>query len=220
MKISNLFIITFLLFIGCKTEKESKTVEKELSILEKVAYAHGYEKWKDLDEIQFSFNVDRDSSHFERNWTWKLKTNEVILKTASDTIKYNRASIDSTTTGADRGFINDKYWLLAPFNLIWDKNITHEHITESEAPISKEKMQKLTIVYSNEGGYTPGDAYDFYFSEDYVIKEWAFRRANAAEASLVTTWEDYETFNGIPIAKTHQRSEGNWKLYFTNIKVN
>ena len=48
-------------------------------------------------------------------------------------------------------------------------------------------MQKLTIVYGDEGGYTPGDAYDFYFGDDHIIKEWVFRKGNATEPSTMTT---------------------------------
>ncbi len=219
----NLITLLFLVIIisSCKTEtnKETKEVEKELSILEKIAFAHGYENWKNINEVQFSFNVDRDTTHFERNWTWRPKTNDVILKSNQDTIQYNRVNLDSITTKTNGGFVNDKYWFIAPFNLIWDKNITHQYSEVSEAPISKEKMQKLTIVYSNEGGYTPGDAYDFYFGEDYLLKEWVFRKTNSPEPSLTTSWEDYETFNGLKIAKTHKRDTGNWKLYFTDIVV-
>ncbi|NER12390.1 hypothetical protein GWK08_02970 [Leptobacterium flavescens] len=219
-RVAAIFVLS-VLFFSCKTEtkNEEKKVEKELTILEKVAYAHGYENWKNVEEIQFSFNVDRDSSHFERNWTWKPKTNDVILKTAQDTVSYNRANVDSLTTNADRGFINDKYWLLAPFNLIWDKGITHEYTEEAEAPIAKTTMHKLTIVYNNEGGYTPGDAYDFYFGDDYLLKEWVFRKGNAPEPSLTTTWENYEEHNGLKLATVYNRESGNWKLYFTNIQV-
>lgn len=223
MKKLSILILLALTIASCKTEtkKEIQSIEKELSILEKVAYAHGYEAWRNVNEIQFTFNVDRDSSHFERNWTWRPKTNDVILKSKlqEGEISYNRNSLDSITTNADKGFINDKYWLLAPFNLIWDKGLTHTYIEKAEAPISKQEMKKLTIVYSNEGGYTPGDAYDFYFGDDFIIKEWVFREANSEKASLITTWEDYETFNGLKIAKTHQRDIGNWKLSFTDISV-
>jgi len=36
---------------------------------------------------------------------------------------------------------------------------------------------------------------------------------------MTTTWEGYENFNGIEIAKKHKDSIGNFKLYFTNISV-
>ncbi len=216
-------ILPFLaiILIGCKTEKkqEKKIIQKELTLLEKVAHTSGYTNWKNVEELKFTFNVDRDTSHSERTWIWKVGKNQVTSITKEDTLSYNRANMDSIATKRNGGFINDKYWLMAPFNLIWDKgNFTHTHKVNEIAPISKSPMQKLTIVYSSEGGYTPGDAYDFYFEDDYLIKEWVFRRTNQKEASLVTTWEDYVEKGGLKIAQTHKNTEG-FKLYFTDIEV-
>ena len=109
---------------------------------------------------------------------------------------------------------------MAPFNLMWDSgNYTYEHTAEATAPISKEPMQKLTIVYANEGGYTPGDAYDFYFKDDYIIREWAYRKSNQEEPNLVSTWEDYVEMQGLQLAKQHNRPEGGTNLYFTGLTV-
>jgi hypothetical protein len=80
-------------------------------------------------------------------------------------------------------------------------------------------MQKLTIVYGTKGGYTPGDAYDFYFEDDMVIKEWAFRKGNQEEPNMVTSWEAYQDFNGLNIATMHKRPGGHFKLYFTGVTV-
>tara|TARA_R110002051_G_scaffold12090_4_gene42983 strand:- start:1627 stop:2307 length:681 start_codon:yes stop_codon:yes gene_type:complete len=221
-KYTFVFAIVTMLFVSCKSDKKSeiKSEVAELTILEKVANAHGFEKWNNLKELEFTFNVDRDTTHYDRTWIWNTKTNDVTAMSATDTLSYNRKSVDSLSMKTDGGFINDKYWLLAPYNLIWDKdNFTFEHTTEADAPISNTKMQKLTIVYGNEGGYTPGDAYDFYFGDDYVIKEWVFRKGNAPEPSTMTTWEDYMDADGLKIARMHQNKERNFKLYFTNIKV-
>lgn len=217
------FLIALTLIISCKETKKQeapKPVEKELTILEKVANAHGFENWKDVEQLQFTFNVDRGENHFERTWNWRTKSNDVLMMADKDTLAYNRKKIDSSSQKANGAFVNDKFWLLAPFNLVWDSaNITFEHLEKSEAPISKKPMQKLTIVYGSEGGYTPGDAYDFYFEADYLIKEWIFRKANAAEPSMTTTWENYTTHNGLKIALDHKNAEGNFKLYFTDLKT-
>lgn len=213
-----LFIVTLLLLIvSCKEEKKVET--KELTIAEKIANAHGFENWKNVSQINFTFNVDRDSSHFERSWTWKPKTDDVILISGKDTISFNRKSVDSTSLNADKGFINDKYWLLAPYQLIWDKSATISEPAKAEAPMSKTEMNKITLTYSNEGGYTPGDAYDFYYGDDFLIKEWVFRQGNAKEPSMITSWENYKDFNGLTIGLDHKKPEGNWKLYFTGIDV-
>lgn len=202
------------------SEKTIKNHIQETTILEKIANASGFQNWKNVEEIKFTFNVDRDTTHFERSWVWKPKTNDITAITADKTLEYNWSNMDSTAYKTNGGFINDKYWLLTPFQLVWDAdNFTHKHSLEAEAPISKKPMQKLTIVYGNEGGYTPGDAYDFYFGEDYSIQEWVFRKGNAPTPSMITTFEDYEEINGLKLAKSHKRPDGNFNLYFTGIEV-
>lgn len=197
----------------------NNTIQEE-NILEKVANAHGFQNWKNVSEIKFTFNVDRDTTHFERDWTWNPKTNDITATSSKGTVSYNWADMDSTAYKINAGFINDKFWLLAPFQLIWDSdNLTHEHSKNAEAPISRQPMQKLTIVYGSEGGYTPGDAYDFYFKDDYLIKEWVFRKSNQPEPSMTTTFEDHKELNGLNIATMHKMSEGNFKLYFTRVEV-
>lgn len=214
-------LLLILIIMGCKMEKkpEQPLVATEPTILENIANAHGMQQWKNIKELQFTFNVDRDTSHFERTWIWKPKTNDITAITKSDTLTYNWSKMDSVAYKTNGGFINDKYWLLAPFNLIWDEdNFTHTFKEQEEAPISKKAMDKLTIVYSSEGGYTPGDAYDFYFGDDYMLKEWVFRKGNQPEASLVTTWEDYVEIDGLKIAKMHKNNDG-FQLYFTHIEA-
>ncbi|MDN3724569.1 hypothetical protein QRD02_09250 [Aequorivita sp. SDUM287046] len=226
---ANLFVL--LLLLGCNNSSKkiadenlnevliTKDSLQNLDIRYKIANANGFENWKNVSELAFTFNVDRDQNHFQRSWIWKPKTADITMITGNDTLQYNRAKMDSLIEKADAAFINDKYWLLAPFQLIWDENIT---ITEKEkviAPISKNVLNQLTIVYGNEGGYTPGDAYDFFYDQNFKIKEWNFRKGNIEKPSMTTTWEDYENFKGIEIAKTHKDSTNNFQLYFTNISV-
>ncbi|WP_062053090.1 hypothetical protein [Aquimarina longa] len=187
---------------------------------EAIAHANGFQYWKKVTEIKFTFNIDKDTTHFEQSWSWKPKNDVVTLISEKDTITYNRTTIDSISIKTDQEFINDKFWLLAPFNLVWDaSNFTSEHQVNAIAPISKTKMQKLTVVYKNKGGYTPGDAYDFYFEGDFIIKEWVYRKKNQLKPSISTTWEDYQDFSGIKIAKTHKVNQGNRTLYFTGIEI-
>lgn len=219
MKKSIILLIILITSVSCKHKQETKVAEKEVSIAEKIAKANGFENWKNVAQINFTFNVDKDTTHFERSWSWKPKTGDVTLISGKDTISYNRKSVDSISLKADKSFINDKFWLLAPFQLVWDSGTTiSEPITE-EAPISKTQLNKITLTYPNEGGYTPGDAYDFYFGDDFIVKEWIFRRGNAKEPTIMTSWENYQDFNGVKIALEHKKPEENWKLYFTDVKV-
>ncbi|QBA63487.1 hypothetical protein [Muriicola soli] len=220
MSVKSFVLPAFLLLVvACKSDKKADPVKEE-TIIEKVAKAHGIEEWNGVEEIRFTFNVDRDTMHFERHWKWDTKTHEVQGISRGDTIIYNRKAIDSLSQNADAAFINDKYWLLAPINIFWDrKNLTYNFEDKVLAPISNDSLSKLTVVYGSDGGYTPGDAYDFYLGEDYQIKEWVFRKSNSPEPSSTTTWEDYVDLNGLKISRMHKNKEGNFSLYFTNVEV-
>ena len=138
--------------VSCKTETKEQNNQteiiseekKELSIAKKIAQAHGFDNWKNVNEIEFSFSVDRGDNHFERSWTWNPKTNDITLVSEKDTINFNRASIDSLSLKADQGFINDKYWLLAPFQLVWDEGTTISNPVKELSPISKTEFNKIT----------------------------------------------------------------------------
>jgi len=217
MRTLGTFLCFLLILVSCKnnTKKETSTPEKELTIAQKIANAHGIENWDKVAKIEFTFNT----SHSARSWSWEPKTDNVTLINKGDTISYNRSKIDSTVIDADRAFINDKYWFLAPFQLVWDKGTTISGPVKAMAPISKTEMNKISLIYPKEGGYTPGDAYDFYFGDDYIIREWIYRKGNQAEPSMMTTWEDYEDFDGLKLSKMHKNPEENWELYFTGIHL-
>ncbi len=231
MKKAVFFLLTIMLILSCNNAENStkirqnsglsldQNVNQKLSVAEKIANKNGYNNWKDVSEISFTFNVYRGDNHFERSWVWNPKTDDVLMMSSKDTVHYNRANIDSSNQKNDASFINDKYWLLAPFNLVWDVGTTFSVKHNVIAPISKDTLNQLTIVYSNVGGYTPGDAYDFFYGKDFLIKEWTYRKNNDSIPSLNTTWEDYENFNGITISKTRKDSTGLFNIIFTNISV-
>lgn len=216
-----LILFSLLVLISsCKTEKKAEIPAVEMTILEKVANAHGVENWNAVKEIRFTFNVDRDTTHFERQWKWNTRTQDVMSTSAGEAVIYNRKQVDSLSQKADAAFINDKYWLLAPINIFWDRdNLTYTFEEKALAPISNDSLAKLTVVYGSDGGYTPGDAYDFYLGDDYLVKEWVFRRSNRPEPSSTTTWEGYKELNGIKISTMHRNAEGNFSLYFTDVEV-
>ncbi|MBU2939309.1 hypothetical protein KO494_07135 [Lacinutrix sp. C3R15] len=217
----NTYFLACILFvlISCNKE-EKKGIEKELSIAEKIANAHGFKNWNKVSKIDFTFNVDKDSTLFERSWSWKPKTNDITLISNKDTINFNRKTLDSTSRKADQSFINDKFWLLTPFQLVWDSNTTITKPSQEKAPISNSLLNKITLTYSNKGGYTPGDAYDFYYDNNYFIKEWIYRKGNAKTPTLITTFENYKGFNGIFIATDHIKKGENWNLNFSKIQIN
>lgn len=223
MKQFYLIIIAVTLIFACKNDS-SKNVASEietsaLTTAQKIANAHGFENWKNVSEISFTFNVDRDTTHYERQWKWQPKSNDVRMIAGTDTIAFNRNNLDSISTVHDRAFINDKYWLLVPFQLVWDSKAEISEPLKAQAPVSDNTLNKVTITYTQKGGYTPGDAYDIFFDDNYIIQEWIYRSQNAAEPSLINTFENYTTINGLKFAQDHKQKDVNWNLNFTNIEV-
>ena len=221
-KILFAFILASITF-SCKNSSDNSESEKnqtpELTTLEKVAQAHGYDNWKNIEHLTYTFNVNRDTTHFERSWQWQPQKNQIKMLTAQDTVEYVRQDMDSIQLKADQAFINDKYWLLFPFQLVWDKGFQHSEKDSIKAPISNQEMKEITIAYDSKDGYTPGDTYKIYVDQDFIIREWSYTPSGSKEPRLATTWDDYVEINGLKIAQSHSNKENNFKLYFTNLKI-
>ena len=214
-----LILSVLIIFSSCKQNEEKKESEQELTVAQKIANAHGFEHWNNVKTIEFTFGGKMEEPNSGRAWVWNPKTSDIKLNSDGKIVEYNRNNMDSTSLKADRAFINDKFWTFIPFQLIWDDGITISEPIKSVAPISNENLNKITLLYSDIGGYTPGDAYDLYFDKDYIIKEWQFRRDNSEEASISNTFESYKDLNGIKIAQEHKKAEGDWNILIRNLKI-
>lgn len=206
---------------GCKDGPETKPTanEKELAVVEKIAQAHGLENFEDVTELRYTFNVKvNDSLRTSRTWTWKPDSNQVTLATQDSTITYNHQSEASEHEWADQRFINDQYWLLFPFHLVWDE-MDWQHDQKATAPISGELMQRVTVTYPSDAGYTPGDVYEVYFGEDFMIREWVYRSGGSEENPFATTWEEYRDFSGMKISTMHKNKDGSFQLFFDGVEV-
>ena len=211
--------IVFLILLGttlfaCKNESK-----EEIPVTEKIAQANGLEHFDEVKELQFTFNVKtNDTLRTSRQWTWEPKTNMVTLTTKDSTVTYNHKTQAAQHEWVDQRFINDQYWLLFPFHLVWDE-MEWEYSEEATAPISGEQMQRVTVKYPAGAGYTPGDNYEIYFGDDHMIREWVYLSGGSRQNPFPATWEDYEDFNGIKIAKMHTNKDGSFELFFTDVEV-
>jgi len=224
MKKLILLSVFTLVLSSCQNTSDTNRPEgiskEELNINEKIAYAHGFENFEEIEEINFTFNVKvNDSLRSKRIWRWKPKEKEVRLTENNITLNYNQNNkeLSDEERSIDRKFINDSYWLLFPFQLVWS-NAEFEEEQEATAPISNEKMNKLTVTYPDEGGYTPGDTYEIFYNDDYKLKEWVYKAADG-NRETATTWENYQDYQGLKIATSHKSPERNFELFFTNIEI-
>jgi len=102
----------------------------------------------------------------------------------------NGAPLDSTADAemmeqAYRRFINDMYWLLAPFKL-FDPGVTRTYVPDS----SGADTDVLHLAFENVG-LTPGDQYWlFIHKETGRLDEWAYRLQSGREGRF--RWTVYE----------------------------
>lgn len=218
----NLLPLCFLLllFTGCKNgseENSENSYTSEDPVTTKIAYANGFQNFDEVEQLNFTFNVKvGDTIRSQREWKWFPGEERVELTEKGTTASYiNDGDLTEEEKAIDQKFINDSYWLLFPFHLMWSE-YEFDHSPGGVAPISQQPMEEVIIKFTNEGGYTPGDTYHL-FLKDNVIQEWTY--VSSSGRSLSTTWEDYETFGGISIAKMHKGPDGNFQLYFTDIEV-
>jgi len=208
--------------ISCNdNKKEQEAIEKDpnLETHEKIAMANGFEEFDSIRQIKFTFNVKmNDTLRSERKWTWNRESGKISLTEKDSVMSYTREdSLARDKQYIDQRFVNDSYWLLFPFQLQWS-DADFSEVKTAEAPISGDEMQMLTVSFPAEGGYTPGDSYDIYFNDDFMIQEWVYK-ASGGGREMATTWEDYQDFNGVKISKMHKSEDGNFELYFTDISV-
>ncbi|MGO2102826.1 MAG: hypothetical protein ACTH3E_07245 [Psychroflexus halocasei] len=224
------FLFALLFLISCqenqKKEPEQQNdksnqvkVQKEPMLLS-IAEAHGFKNWEKITSLEYTFNVDRGGKHMERSWIWHPKTGEVEMILDNEKTKLNTNDVSDDLADTHQKFINDKYWLLFPFHLVWDDGFSHEIKKNVKAPISGNESIQVTIQYNNNEGYTPGDKYKIYINNSYQIQEWGYYPSGQDEAATETTWEDYTTQEGLKIAQMHQNKDTSFKLYFTDLKIN
>jgi hypothetical protein len=205
--------------ISCTKNSTDSAETRQLTDIELIAGAYGIDNFNKVKQLQYTFNVARhDTLLVSRAWMWVKESGEITMINDQDTVHYQQANVNEELKKIDQRFINDKYWLLFPFQLVWDKDMTYKNWGSQAAPISGKQLIKLTIQYGDDGGYTPGDAYDLYLDDKWIIQEWEFRKSGKESPGSAITWEDYADFNGIKVATNHFNKDSGLRIYFTDIK--
>lgn len=193
----------------------------------KVANTYGFKKFSKVKTISFTFNVKTKSRSISRSWYWEPATNKVTYNGPGKdgkqiTFSYITGIVDkndSMKTFVDARFINDQYWLLFPFHLVWDKKAEISDVGMKQYPISKKQAQCLIVEYPpSAGGYTPGDIFELYIGKDNLIHEWVYREGGRKNGRAFT-WEGYKGLNGLNISTIHNVADKSFKLWFSDIKV-
>lgn len=215
-----LMILSVFAVDGIPTAEAETTPLRQL-----VAEEYGIEKFDEIQELSYTFNVIIGDKTITRKWKWEPKDKKVTYFEGGEDggeYTYHRDKLESQDKDKnikiDKWFVNDQYWLLFPFHLLWDDHVEITEKGKLQSPIGKEDCRVLEIKYVGGRGYTPDDVYELYIGDDNLIKEWIFRKGGG-KPTRITSWENNKKFGPITIATEHYDSEKTFKLWFTGIEV-
>lgn len=197
-------------------------------VRQKIAAAYGIQAFGQVEQIRYTFNVQLGDKRVERHWTWWPQQDRVEFRPEGNVeraVQYARAELDSDRSGnlkeLDAKFINDQYWLLFPFRVVWDTVATVQEMDpKASVPIGRGWARWVQVSYPPRGGYTPGDVYDLYLGPNHRIIQWVYHRGGTAEPTRMSTWEAYRKFGPIILSLDRNGPEGsNFRIWFTDVVV-
>lgn len=195
-------------------------------IRRKIADAYGVSSFRQVDEIRYSFNVKIGKKQVKRSWIWQPRTDHVEYWPSGDpttAVKYSRSEMTSNAPEdlkkVDAAFINDQYWLLFPYHLVWDRQTRVQDVGRRPLPIGGGSARCVVVTYPPTGGYTPGDVYELFIGPDYRLVQWIYRKGGAPQPTRMSTWEDHRKVGPLTVALNHQDPDADFRVWFTDVAV-
>lgn len=223
--------VAFALLVGvvCPT---ARAAEQRPAIAEQIAKTYGFDSFGQVEAIRYTFNVDLSALKVKlsRSWVWEPKTDKVSYEgkdKAGNPVKvtYSRSQVasqsDVVRKDVDPSFVNDQYWLLFPFHLVWDGGAAVEDAGAQKLPLGKGSAKKVSVKYAG-GGYTPGDTWNLFVGSDGRIKQLEFHHGGSAKPSVVlATWADYKKAGPLLLSLDHRGSADGkpFRLFFSKVAV-
>ncbi len=215
------FLLICLGWLGaCATHEPLSSVDLKQALL----HASGLDQWDRVQKITFTFHVRKPGQQIRRTWTWWPHRDEVQLTYGglAQPLRYFRSEIadaSHTVQMADRWFVNDRFWLLTPLYLSEAQGVTLEDQGISSLPIGTGQARQISAQFSEQGGYTPGDRYELFLSEDHLIRQWTYYRGGEAKPTLTCTFATYTSIDGLRLAMDHKDAVGQFQVWFTSVGV-
>lgn len=213
--------ISLLLSTGCSR------LQPRATVAQRIGSAYGIENFHQVEELRYTFNAQLGPKRINRSWSWQPAADRVVFKgiaAQGGPLTYERHSLQTDPTArlkkVDAWFINDLYWLLFPFQLVWDPTVqVKEDSGRYKMPIGNGDAKKVVVTYPPTGGYTPGDVYELYVDEDYRILQWIYRKGGAKEPTRIATWEDHRRFGMITISLNRMGPDETFRVWFTDMAI-
>jgi hypothetical protein len=227
---SSRFSVIGILLTGVLCPPARISAQQRPAIADQIAKTYGLDSFGQIDAIRYTFTLESGALKLSRSWVWEPKTDQISYDgkdKAGHPLKIadSRSQLASQSAvvkeQVDPAFINDQYWLLLPFHLVWDTGATVEDAGMQKLPQGKGSARKVVVKYPS-GGYTPGDTWEPYVGTDGRIQKLVFRGGGPGVPKLlIATWGDHKKAGPLLIALDHPgTADGKQaRLFFSNVAV-
>ena len=201
------------------------------AIAEQMAKTYGLDSFAQVEGIRYAFNAELPGVNLSRSWEWNPKTDTVSYEGKDKegkpiNVTYQRSQLgsqsDAIQNEIEPAFVNDQYWLLLPFHVVWDSSATVTDEGMQKMPIGNASAERVMVKYPSDGGYSEGDTWELYVGPYKRIEEFIYHRGGTKKPSVViTTWADYKKAGPLLISMDHRgTADGNpVRISFSDVSV-
>jgi hypothetical protein len=214
---TKLFRLTTILclFLGMLVITVASSAQARPPIADQIAKTYGVDSWGQIEAIRYTWNAQFPGVNISRSWTWEPKTGQVSFDGKTKDGKPLKVTYNSNQLGSqpavvkdevEPGFINDQYWTLFPFHVVWDGSATVTDDGMKKLPQGSGSAKRVVVKYPAEaGGFTPGDTWELYVGKDNRVEQFAYHRGGTTKPSLViATWAGYKKAGPILFSTDHR----------------
>jgi hypothetical protein len=214
---TKLFRLTTILclFLGMLVITVASSAQARPPIADQIAKTYGVDSWGQIEAIRYTWNAQFPGVNISRSWTWEPKTGQVSFEGKTKNGKPLKVTYNSNQLGSqpavvkdevEPGFINDQYWTLFPFHVVWDGSATVTDDGMKKLPQGSGSAKRVVVKYPAEaGGFTPGDTWELFVGKDNRVEQFAYHRGGATKPSLViATWAGYKKAGPILFSTDHR----------------
>lgn len=232
MRLARVEVVRFLLCSMLLLLPLASPAEQRPPLADAVAKTYGVASWDEIEGIRYTFNLDFPLGKVSRSWEWNPKTNTVTFEGKDKQGKplkatYQRSKLDNESDvikkEIDPSFLNDQYWLIFPFHMVWDGGLTVTDDGMQKVPSGQGSARRLVVKYNpSGGGYTPGDTWNLFIGKDNRISHLLFEHGGTAKPHIViATWAGYKKAGPLLFSTDHRGTAdgGALHLTFTSVSV-
>ncbi len=231
-EMSRLDVIRFIAFSMLLILPATSGAQQRPPIAEQMAKTYGLDSFGQIEAIRYTWNADLPGVQLSPHmWEWSPKTDTVSYEGKDKEGKpvkasYQRSQLSSQSDAIkneiDPAFVNDQYWFILPFHVVWDgATVTNEG--KNKPPLGDGSAERVVVKYPSEGGYQPGDTWDLYVGVDKRIEEIVYHRGapNPPPKLVIATYTDYKKAGPLLISTDHHGTlDGKpFRLTLTDVSV-